>query len=140
VLVPIFFVLVGAQVRLDSFMDVNAVLLGLSITGVAILGKLFCSVCVVEKGVNRLAIGIAMIPRLEVALIIASVGRALGVLDETLFSAIIVMVTITALISPPLLKLVLSRSRGPEVEPLKTSLLGDKSRNELLISRQLGRK
>lgn len=140
VLVPIFFVLVGAQVRLDSFMDANAVLLGLSITGAAILGKLFCSVCVVEKGVNRLAIGIAMIPRLEVALIIASVGRALGVLDETLFSAIIVMVTITALMSPPLLKLVLSRSRGPEVEPLKTSLLGDKSRNELLISRQLGRK
>ncbi len=140
VLVPIFFVLAGAQVRLDSFMDVDAVLLGLSITGAAILGKLFCSVCVVERGVNRLAIGVAMIPRLEVALIIASVGYALGVLDETLFSAVIVMVAITAIMSPPLLKLVLSRSRGPEVESLKTSLLGDKSRNELLISRQLGRK
>ncbi|MCP4366012.1 MAG: cation:proton antiporter [Planctomycetes bacterium] len=140
VLVPIFFVLVGAQVRLDSFMDVDAVLLGLSITGAAILGKLFCSVCVVERGVNRLAIGVAMIPRLEVALIIASVGYALGVLDEILFSAVIIMVAITALMSPPLLKLVLSRSRGPEAEPLKTSLLGDKSRSELLISRQLGRK
>ncbi len=110
VLVPIFFVLVGAQVNLESFMDVNAVVLGLSITVVAIVGKFFTSVCVVERGVNRLAIGIAMIPRLEVALIVASIGKAIGVLDDTLFSAIIVMVAITALMSPPLLKLVLTRS------------------------------
>ncbi|MFQ5863323.1 MAG: cation:proton antiporter [Candidatus Brocadiales bacterium] len=141
VVVPIFFVLVGAQVRLESFMDRDAVLLGLSIAGAAILGKLFCSVCVVERGVNRLAIGIAMIPRLEVALIIASVGRGLGVLSDTLFSAIIVMVAITAIMSPPLLKLVLTRSKefAPE-RPLVHNRLSDKSRRELLRSRQLGRR
>ncbi|MHC4276014.1 MAG: cation:proton antiporter [Planctomycetota bacterium] len=141
VLVPIFFVLAGAQVRLDSFMDVNAVLLGLSITGAAILGKLFCSVCVVERGVNRLAIGVAMIPRLEVALIIASVGHALGVLDETLFSAVIVMVAITAIMSPPLLKLVLTRSKKPTHKgPSVSYSLSDESAKMLKVSQQLGRR
>ncbi len=141
VIVPIFFVFVGAQVRLDSFMNIDAVVLGLSITVAAIVGKLFCSVCVVEKGVNRLAIGIAMIPRLEVALIIASVGKGLGVLGDTLFSAIIVMVAITAIMSPPLLKLVLTRSKEfvPK-RPLVPYRLSDESRRELLRSRQLGRR
>ncbi|MFQ5863325.1 MAG: cation:proton antiporter, partial [Candidatus Brocadiales bacterium] len=141
VVVPIFFVLVGAQVRLESFMDRDAVVLGLSITGAAILGKLFCSVCVVERGVNRLAIGIAMIPRLEVALIIASVGRGLGVLGDTLFSAVTVMVAITAIMSPPLLKLVLTRAKEfAPVRPLVPYYLSDESRRELLRSRQLGRR
>lgn len=136
ILVPIFFVLVGAQVSLESFLDVKAVILGLSITGVAIVGKLFCSVCVVEKGVNRLAIGIAMIPRLEVALIVASIGKAIGVLDDTLYSAIIVMVAITAVMSPPLLKLVLTRSKkhAPK-KPVKPGNIRDVAGRELLGAR-----
>lgn len=111
ILVPILFVRVGAQVEIESFFNLKVVLMGLAITGAAILGKMFCSVCVVKRGVNRLAIGIAMIPRLEVTLIIAAIGKGLGVLSDALFSSIVVMVVITALVSPPLLKMVLLRQK-----------------------------
>ncbi|MCQ4574388.1 MAG: cation:proton antiporter [Candidatus Brocadiales bacterium] len=107
VFVPIFFVYVGTQVRLESFLNWHSILIGFSITGAAILGKLFCSLCVVEKGVNRLAIGIGMIPRAEVTVTLAGIGITLGVLSEDLFSAIIMMVAIVAVMAPLLLKFVL---------------------------------
>lgn len=107
VLVPIFFVLVGSKVSLESFFNLHAVLVGLAISGAAILGKMFCSVCVVERGVNRLAIGVAMIPRLEMGLVVATVGKSIGVLDDFLYSSIIVMVVITSIGGPNFLRMVL---------------------------------
>lgn len=141
VVVPIFFVIAGAQVRLESFMDMDAVLLGLSITGAAVLGKLFCSFCVIERGANRLAIGIAMVARLEVALVIASVGKSVGALSDTLFAASTIMVAITAIMSPPLMKLALTRAKEfvPK-RPLVPYGLSNESREKLLMLRQLGRR
>ncbi len=109
ILIPMFFVKVGAEVHIESFFDMKIVLVGLGITVAAILGKLFCSVCVVEKGVNRLAIGVAMIPRLEVGLITATIGKSTGVLSDALYSSIVVMVVLTSLASPSLLKQILLR-------------------------------
>ncbi|MDI6761134.1 MAG: cation:proton antiporter, partial [Candidatus Brocadiaceae bacterium] len=111
-LIPIFFVKVGAEVHVESFFDLKIVLVGLGITVAAVLGKLFCSVCVVEKGVNRLAIGVAMIPRLEVGLITATIGKSMGVLDDALYSSIVVMVVFTSLASPYLLKTLLLRRKS----------------------------
>lgn len=141
VVVPIFFVIAGAQVRLESFMDMDAVLLGLSITGAAVLGKLFCSFCVIERGANRLAIGIAMVARLEVALVVASVGKSLGALSDTLFAAATIMVAITATMSPPLMKLALTRAKEfvPEKAPVPYGL-SNESRKKFLMLRQLGRR
>jgi Kef-type K+ transport system membrane component KefB len=55
---------------------------------------------------NRMAIGI--IPRGEVGLIFAAIGKSLGVLDDALFSAV-VLVVVTTLLSPPLFKYCLKR-------------------------------
>ncbi|HHT9117952.1 MAG TPA: cation:proton antiporter [Candidatus Hypogeohydataceae bacterium YC38] len=112
ILIPIFFVKVGAEVHIESFFDLKIVLVGLGITVAAILGKLFCSVCVVEKGVNRLAIGVAMIPRLEVGLITATVGKNMGVLSDALYSSIVVMVVLTSLSTPSLFKASLLRRKS----------------------------
>ncbi len=112
IFVPIFFVFVGTQVGLESIMNWHAALIGICITAAAMLGKLFTSVCVVEKGINRLAIGIGMMPRNVVTLTMADIGIEMGVLSEELFSAIIMMVAIAALVGPLLLKLVLSERRG----------------------------
>lgn len=112
ILIPVFFVRVGAEVHIESFFDLKIVLVGLSITVAAVLGKLFCSVCVVEKGVNRLAIGVAMIPRLEVGLITATIGKNMGVLNDALYSSIVVMVVLTSLASPYLLKTLLLRQKS----------------------------
>ncbi len=107
VFVPIFFVYVGTQVRLESFLHLHTAIIGISITAAAMLGKLFCSLCVVERGLNRLAIGIGMATKSEVTITLAGIGLGLGVLNEELFAAIIMMVTIDALVPPLLLKLVL---------------------------------
>ena len=57
-----------------------------------------------ERGVKKITVGIGMIPRGEVGLIFASAGRLLKVIDDATFSAVVIMVVVTTLITPPLLK------------------------------------
>jgi Kef-type K+ transport system membrane component KefB len=108
ILVPIFFVLIGLQVKLESFLNTEVWLLASGLTLAAIIGKLVCGVAA-GPGLNRLAIGIGMLPRGEVGLIFASIGKGLGVIDSQLFSAIVLMVVITTVIAPSLLKWSLRR-------------------------------
>ncbi len=103
ILAPIFFVLVGLQVNVIMLANVKAMLTGLIITAVAVAGKLASSLGV-RSGASRLIVGAGMLPRVEVALIVASMGKSLGVLDDALFSVIIVVVLLTVLMTPPLLK------------------------------------
>ena len=108
ILVPIFFVLIGLQVKLESFLSVDVWLFASGLTVAAIIGKLVCGIAA-GRGLNRLAIGIGMLPRGEVGLIFASIGKGLGVIDSQLFSAIVLMVVITTVISPSMLKWSLRR-------------------------------
>ena len=55
-----------------------------------------------------------MVPRGEVGLIFAAIGRQLGVVDERLFSVIVAMVILTTLATPPILAWLLGRERGRE--------------------------
>ncbi|HET9481371.1 MAG TPA: cation:proton antiporter [Candidatus Polarisedimenticolia bacterium] len=107
--VPIFFVLMGIQVNLSTFADPNVMGLAAAITIAAILGKQICSLGVMEKGLDRLSVGVGMIPRGEVGLIFASIGRGLGVVDDALFTATVLMVIVTTFITPPVLKFTMSR-------------------------------
>lgn len=107
--VPIFFVLMGIQVRLETFADSSVVGLALGLTVAAIIGKQVCGLAVVEKRLDRVSIGVGMIPRGEVGLIFAGIGKALNIVDGALYSAIVIMVIMTTLITPPALKLTISR-------------------------------
>ncbi|MBQ0105434.1 MAG: cation:proton antiporter [Armatimonadetes bacterium] len=118
-LVPIFFVRMGASVDLSTFGNPSVLLLALCLTIAAILGKQACALAVLEKGVNRLTVGIGMIPRGEVGLIFAATGSALvlngqQVINPNTYSAIIIMVIITTMITPPVLKAVISMNSGKE--------------------------
>lgn len=108
IMVPIFFVLIGMQVKLESFLSAEVWLFASGLTVAAIIGKLV-SGYVAGRGLNHLAIGLGMMPRGEVGLIFASIGKALGVIDSQLFSAIVLMVVITTVIAPSLLKVSLRR-------------------------------
>lgn len=113
-LVPIFFVQMGIMVDLNSFANPSVWLLAGTITVAAIIGKQVCSFGVREPGLNKLAIGLGMIPRGEVGLIFANVGLSLmiagkSVVSNETYSAIIVMVILTTMVTPPLLKWSLSR-------------------------------
>jgi len=122
VLVPIFFVLMGLKVDLRFFARVDFLGFTLLLTLAAILGKQVCALGVAERGVNRLAIGIGMIPRGEVGLIFAGIGATLmmpsnePVIGSGVFDAVVIMVFITTLITPLALKWALARkSKGEDL-------------------------
>ena len=58
-----------------------------------------------------------MIPRGEVGLVFASIGRKFGVLTDQLFAAIILMIIITTFMAPPWIKARYSRAHNSEVKP-----------------------
>jgi Kef-type K+ transport system membrane component KefB len=105
---PVFFVLMGMQVDVGTFADLNVLLIGLILTVVAIIGKVVAPL-LIKKGNDKLIIGFGMIPRGEVGLIFASIGKSIGVLDNRLFSIIIIVVILTTLVTPPLLKWAIER-------------------------------
>jgi Kef-type K+ transport system membrane component KefB len=116
VLVPVFFVLMGFRVDLASFGQWHVLEFAAGLCIAAIAGKQICSLGVLEKGLNRLAVGVGMIPRGEVGLIFAGMGSTLMVAGEPVFgadtfSAMVVMVMVTTVATPPLLKVVFSRPR-----------------------------
>jgi len=108
--VPIFFVVMGMLVDVSSMM--NAVVFGIVLSVLAILSKLLGSgALALVTGFNLLGstrIGVGMIPRGEVALIIAGIGLSQGIIGQNLFGVSIMMTIITTLIAPiilvPLLK------------------------------------
>ena len=65
-------------------------------------------------GIRRIAVGIGMVPRGEVGLIFASIGRGLNVVDDAVFSALVVMIMATTLVTPPALKWALPRQVDSE--------------------------
>jgi len=103
ILVPIFFVLMGVQVKLEMFMDLQVIYMTTGLLTAAIIGKVMCGIGVRAKS-NRLAIGFGMLPRGEVGLVFAAIGKSLGVINDALFASVVLMVIITTLLAPPLLR------------------------------------
>jgi Kef-type K+ transport system membrane component KefB len=109
VFVPIFFVLMGLRTDLRVFLSGGALELAAALIVVAIIGKQACALGVTVPGVKRMAVGIGMIPRGEVGLIFASVGARLTldgvpIIGPSTFSAVVLMVIVTTLVTPPALK------------------------------------
>ena len=108
VFAPVFFVSVGAQVDvalLNPLAQANrpALLLALGLSVVGFLGK-FVAGFFAWGPARRAFIGAGMVPRGEVGLIFASLGRASGALDQRVFVAVVVAVFATTFLAPPLLK------------------------------------
>ncbi|BCL36827.1 cation:proton antiporter [Nostoc sp. MS1] len=111
-LVPIFFVTVGAKTDLGVLNPTipdnrEGLIMATFLIIVAIFGKVITGLSVFgQPQINRLAIGVGMIPRGEVGLVFAGVGAASGALSKPLGAAIIMMVILTTFLAPPLLKFV----------------------------------
>jgi Kef-type K+ transport system membrane component KefB len=123
-LVPVFFVLMGMRTDLRAFLDPGVLTLAAALTLVAILGKQACSLGVPRGQADRLSVGVGMVPRGEVGLIFANIGAALTiggrpVIDASTFSAVVVMVIVTTMVTPPALKWSLARAaaRAPATPP-----------------------
>ncbi|MBL8478029.1 MAG: cation:proton antiporter [Sterolibacteriaceae bacterium] len=105
--VPVFFVLTGMQVDLKTLADPTVLGVGAGVTVAAIAGKLAAGLAAGSSG--RWLVGWGMVPRGEVGLIFAMVGKQLGVMNEAMFSVIVMMVILTTLVTPPVLTALLKR-------------------------------
>jgi Kef-type K+ transport system membrane component KefB len=113
-LVPVFFVWIGARVDLSAFAQTGIVGFALLLSLAAILGKMICAAGVIERGLDRVSVAVGMVPRGEVGLIFASIGAGLtlhgeSVVSGDVFAAVVIMVMVTTLITPPALKITLAR-------------------------------
>lgn len=103
---PLFFAKTGMGVRLGG-LDRSTVVLAAALTFVAIIGKLVSGVAV-RRGVDRLTVGLGMVPRGEVGLIFADAGAKIMVggaalIGNQAYSALVLMVIVTTVVTPPLL-------------------------------------
>ena len=118
--VPVFFVLMGMRVDLSAFARWELLGFAAALTAAAVVGKQVCSLAVAERGVNRLSVGLGMLPRGEVGLIFAGIGATLmlpgargvpePVVGPATFGAVVIMVIVTTLVTPPALKWSLRRT------------------------------
>lgn len=107
-LIPIFFVYTGINVNLSVLFEPQIVLVALGITAAAVIGKIIAGLAA-PKGSSKLVVGFGMIPRGEVGLIFATIGYSLGVVNDEIYSVIVVMVILTTLFTPPALAFLLKR-------------------------------
>lgn len=119
-LVPVFFVSVGARTDVSVLNPAvpsnrEGLIIATFLIIVAIIGKIVTGLAVFgQPNINRLAIGVGMIPRGEVGLVFVGVGSASGVLSKPLEAAIIVMVILTTFLAPAMLRVVFKDSSSAE--------------------------
>ncbi len=113
---PIFFVNVGAAVDL-RLLDpsrpgaAGTLSMALVLTLLAIAGKLAAGWAAPWERYDRLTVGVGMIPRGEVGLIFADIGRRAGILGLEVFGAVLLMVMATTFVAPLGLKARFARQR-----------------------------
>ncbi len=115
-LVPVFFVRIGMQVDVASFLRPGVIGFALALTLAAMIGKWACGL-VTPRGVSRVTVGVGMMPRGEVGLIFAGIGATLelgghAVVGADTYAAAVFMVVITTVATPPLLLWSLRRDRA----------------------------
>jgi Kef-type K+ transport system membrane component KefB len=116
---PFFFVFIGTEVDLGALASAGALALLALVTAVAIVTK-FIGAYIGARGLGRgdaAFVAVAMVPRGEVGIIVASIGAMTGVVGERLFAVIVGMSILTTLIVPPLLRRLAPRLADAEPEP-----------------------
>ena len=145
ILVPIFFVCVGAKTDLGVLNPAvptnrEGLTLAIFLIAVAIVGKVVTGLSVFgQPGINRLAIGVGMIPRGEVGLVFAGVGSASGALSKATEAAIIMMVILTTFLAPPLLRFVFQESQS-DTTPSEMAALDGSSTQAIALEQTIHNK
>lgn len=116
--VPVFFLAIGIQVDVTSFVTLEVLEVAGALTVVAIIGKVLAAAGAAGAPGDKSVIGLGMLPRGEVGLIFATIGLKAGVLGGNLYASLLLVVLLTTLMAPPLLRWRLQRLAGgrrPEV-------------------------
>ena len=104
IFVPIFFLNIGISTNIRAMADARVIGVALILSAVAIVSKIAAASGATGSRGDKLTIGFGMLPRGEVGLIFASIGLSVGALSEELYGSVLVVVLVTTLIAPPLLR------------------------------------
>lgn len=106
VLTPIFFVSIGLSLNLREidFSSIDFWKMSVVLLLVAVAGKVLAGFFIKAKPEEKLLIGFSMLPRGEVGLIFAEIGRQSKLFDDLLYAVIIFVVAFTTLMAPVALK------------------------------------
>ena len=123
-LVPVFFLQIGINLRLQALIDAEAVAAAAALLAIAVAGKVVAGLAA-RRG-DRLLIGLGMLPRGEVGLIFAGLGLREGILDDTGYGSLVLVVLLTTLLAPALLRWRANAlsSRSPAGEPSRLARMG----------------
>ena len=110
--IPVFFLQIGIDARVEQFIHPDVLALAGLLLAAAVVGKLFSPIGALGAPGDKILIGLGMLPRGEVGLIFATLGLQSGVLGQNLYAALLLVVLVTTLVTPPLLRWRLSRIRG----------------------------
>jgi len=122
ILVPFFFVVTGANVDVQLLANGPVLLSVLVVTVLAIIGKVVgCGLGARSLGKRAaLTVGVGMVPRGEVGVIIAGLGKQAGVFPPTTFAIIVGMSLLTSVVAPPVLKRLLAGTESETLAPQKS--------------------
>lgn len=116
---PFFFGFIGAQVDLAGLANVEAILILLGITALAVASKFIGAfIGAFRQGLWRgVLVGWGMVPRGEVGIVVAGLGLSAGAIDSEIYSVVVGMAILTTLIVPPLLPFLLRKAEGKSRPP-----------------------
>ncbi|MFC1690798.1 cation:proton antiporter [Nanoarchaeota archaeon] len=113
--VPVFFVMAGAYFNWKALLEPGIIPVIIILSIIAVVSKIVSGLGVVRTKASRLAVGVGMIPRGEVGLIFATYGLTNGIVSASLYSALVLVIMITTIIPPPILKRIMHAKT--QVEP-----------------------
>jgi len=115
--IPVFFLMIGIDVDVSAFTRVAVLRDAAILLVVAVIGKLVAAVGAAGTRSDRWLIGLGMLPRGEVGLIFATIGLQNGVLGQDLYASLLLVVLVTTLATPQLLKVRYGRIRAGAALP-----------------------
>lgn len=108
-LLPLFFVSIGVQIHLETLFDLHNLFLIAILLVIAIVGKSLCGFLCRGQGIDKIGIGLGMIPRGEVGLIFATFGLQQKIIPPDIYAILVSVVLLTTVAGPILLKLRVKR-------------------------------
>ena len=104
IFIPVFFMQIGIDTDVTKFFNGHVLLVAAILSVIAVAGKMLAAVGAFGTNTDKLIIGIGMVPRGEVGLIFASIGVSVGVFKDDLYAVVLLVVLVTTVITPPLLR------------------------------------
>ncbi len=112
---PIFFVTVGLSINMQevNWTESHVWFFGGAILLVSVIGKMVLPFFLKSLSVSkRVIIGLSMVPRGEVGLIFAEIGRASGIFENEVYTALIMVIILTTMLPPLLIKMVYAKEKA----------------------------